>query len=184
MNWLKRNYLSILSVLLVVAIALIAFFFSDQLKTLGNLGYLGAFLISFISSLTIILPVPGLVVLIALGSIFNPFFIAIAGSTGGTFGETTGYVLGYSGRHLAVGNRNYLRIEGWMKKWGIWAIILFAFVPVLPADLAGLTSGALRFPLWKFWIACWIGKTAKYLLIIMASVWGWQTIVHFFPGLE
>jgi len=183
MNWLKRNYLSILSIIAIVVIALIIYLLGNRLKALGNLGYLGAFLISLICSLTIILPVPSLIVLIALASVFNPVLIAVAGSTGGTLGETTGYVLGYSGRHLLSGNRAYLRAEGWMKRWGVWAIMLFAFAPILPADVAGIASGALRFPLWKFWAACWVGKTVKYVLIILASVWGWQTIIHFFPWL-
>ena len=183
MDWIKRNYISLLSMLLVVVLAAVIFIYRHQIEKLGNLGYLGAFLISLLGSLTIILPVPGLIILIALAASFNPVLIAVAGSTGGTLGETSGYVLGYSGRHVLSGNKTYMKTEGWMKKWGIWAIMLFAFAPVLPADVAGIASGALRFPVWKFWLACWIGKTAKYILIILGSVWGWHTIIRFFPWL-
>jgi len=181
MNWLKRNYLSVFTVAAVIVIAVVIFLFRGQIDKLDKFGYLGAFLVSLIGSLTIVLPVPGILILIALSTVFNPFLIALAGSTGGTIGELSGYVLGYSGRHMFGSNKQYIRTEAWMKKWGVWAIAFFAFIPILPTDIAGIASGALRFPVWKFFIACWTGKTLKYILLIIASMWGWQFIQQFIP---
>lgn len=130
-------------------------------------------------SLTIILPVPSFAILIPLATIFNPIFIALAGSTGGIIGELSGYAGGRSGRHMFGGNKNYLRTEKWMKRWGIWAIGFFAFVPLAPFDIAGIVSGALRFPLWKFMLAGWIGKSLKFVIILIFSNW----IMQFFPSL-
>jgi len=183
MNWFKKNFISILTVAAVIIIAAVIFLFRDQINTLGEFGYLGAFLISLIGSLTIVLPVPGILILFALATVFNPFLIAIAGSTGGTIGELSGYALGFSGRHIFGSNKQYIRTEKWMKKWGVWAIGVFAFVPILPTDVAGIAAGALRLPVWKFFIACWIGKTLKYILLILASTWGWHFIQNIFPTL-
>jgi membrane protein YqaA with SNARE-associated domain len=61
-----------------------------------------------------------------------------------------------------------------MKKWGVWAILFFAFVPVVPFDVAGLACGALRFPVWKFMLAGWIGKSAKFIILLLFSSWAIQ----------
>ncbi len=76
-------------------------------------------------------------------------------------------------------NKNYHRTENWMKKWGVWAIGLLAFVPLAPFDLAGIVSGALRFPIWKFMLAGWIGKSAKFIVLLVFSAW----FIEMFPAI-
>jgi len=181
MTWIKRNLPSILSITGIIAIAVVLYIYRDYINRLGNFGYLGAFFISFFSSLTVILPVPGFFIIISMATIFNPVIIAIVSSTGGTLGESTGYLLGYSGRHVLGENKQYVRAENWMKRWGFWAILFFSFVPLMPADIAGITAGALRYPFWKYLIICWIGKTLKYLFLITISLWGWQQLLKLFP---
>jgi membrane protein YqaA with SNARE-associated domain len=160
----------------------VLYLFRDQVEKLGQFGYLGAFLISLVSSLSIILPIPGIIILIAMGTIFNPILIAVAGAAGGSLGEISGYILGRSGRNMFEGSKTYLRAEAWMQRWGIWAIIVFSLVPILPADVAGIASGALRYPLWKFLLACMVGKTIKYIAVILAGLWGWQIILPRLPA--
>jgi|WetSurMetagenome_2_1015567.scaffolds.fasta_scaffold02148_9 membrane protein YqaA with SNARE-associated domain len=173
-NWLKKNYLAIIVIILVITLSVVLFIFRDLVKQLNNFGYLGAFLISLIASLTIVLPVPGFYLLIPLAAIFNPVLIALAAATGGVIGELSGYAAGRSGRHILAGNKQYVRAEAWMKKWGVWAIMFFAFVPVVPFDVAGLACGALRYPIWKFMLAGWIGKSAKFVILLLFSSWAIQ----------
>jgi membrane protein YqaA with SNARE-associated domain len=180
MNWLKKNLLAIIVILAVIAISVALYLCRDIVSRLGNYGYLGAFLISLIASLTIILPVPGFLLLMSLASIFNPILIALAASTGGIIGELSSYLAGRSGRSMLRANKTYLRAESWMKRWGVWAIMLFAFVPLVPFDVAGLASGALRFPVWKFMVAGWIGKSVKFILLLLLSNWGFQFVPRLF----
>jgi membrane protein YqaA with SNARE-associated domain len=171
MNWFKKNFISIVVICLVIALSVVLFLFRTEVKQLNNFGYLGAFLISLVSSLTIILPVPGFYLLIPLAAIFNPVLVAVAASTGGIVGELAGYAAGRSGRHILANNKQYKRAESWMKRWGVWAIMFFAFVPLVPFDVAGLVSGALRYPVWKFMLAGWVGKTAKFIILLLFSSW-------------
>jgi membrane protein YqaA with SNARE-associated domain len=182
MNWLKKNYLSLLVILAVIALSVALYMYRGMVAKLGNYGYLGAFLISLIGSLTIILPVPGFLLLIPLVSILNPVLVALAASTGGIIGELSGYLAGRSGRSMLRANKAYLRAESWMQRWGIWAIMLFAFVPLVPFDVAGLASGALRFPVWKFMVAGWIGKSVKFIILLLLSAWGFQFVPGLFGG--
>ena len=63
-----------------------------------------------------------------------------------------------------------------MKKWGSMAIFVFALAPFLPLDIAGIAAGTLRFPVWKFLVACLCGKALLYTGMTLATAWGWHTI--------
>jgi membrane protein YqaA with SNARE-associated domain len=48
-------------------------------------------------------------------------------------------------------------------------IFVLSFVPNPFFDVAGATAGALRFPLWKFLLMCFLGKSLRYMLIAFAG---------------
>lgn len=176
---LKKRVIPLLTIVLVIAITVALFLYREKVAELGNYAYLSAFLISLVANATIILPVPGLGILIGLGASFNPILVGLVGAVGGTIGEMTGYTAGYSGRGLAGSKKMYARAEGWMRKRGFLAVFLFALFPFLPLDVAGLAAGALRFPLWKFLLACFLGKTVLYIVVIQTGAWGWEALLRF-----
>jgi membrane protein YqaA with SNARE-associated domain len=124
--------------------------------------------------------VPGVLVLFPLVASLNPVLVALAGSTGGIIGEISGYMAGYGGQGIANKGKMYQRVEGWMKKWGVWTIFIFAFAPFLLFDIAGVVAGALRYPLWKFLVVGWVGKSLKYIGLVYAMAWGWESLLRFF----
>ncbi|MBA7680938.1 hypothetical protein ES703_89259 [subsurface metagenome] len=89
----------------------------------------------------------------------------------------TGYMIGYSGRGIARSSKAYARAEGWMRKWGAMAIFVFALAPFLLLDVAGMVAGVLRFPIWKFLLACWFAKVLLYVGAALAGAWGWEAFV-------
>ena len=184
-SWLKKRAIFFLMLLLVIAISVGLFFFAqrypDKLEELAGLGYLGVFIVSLVSSLTVILPVPGVLVIfpLVLALKLNLILVVLAGSTGGIIGEMSGYVAGYSGRGITNGGRMYHRVEGWIGRWGTWTIFLFAAVPLMPFDIAGIVAGALRYPLWKFLLVGWLGKSLKFSTLVFAVVWGWETLLRY-----
>lgn len=175
----SKYFFTLITLPPLIAVMVVLFIYREWMVELGNWGYLGAFLIGLIGNATVVLPMPSLVLLFALGATFNPALIGLAGATGGTIGELSGYLLGYSGTAFIRNTRLYLRAEGWMKKLGSVAIFLFALVPFLHFDLAGIAAGVLRFPVWKFLLACWLGKTILYIGLAYASQWGWDVIQRF-----
>lgn len=183
-SWLRQRLVPILALLLVVVITVGLFVFTQRYPEIvdkfGDLGYLGVFVGSLISSATVVLPVPGVLVLFPLVVNLNPVLVALAGSTGGIVGEISGYMAGYGGQGVANKGKMYERVEGWMKKWGVWTIFVFAFAPFLLFDIAGVVAGALRFPLWKFLVVGWVGKSLKYIGLVYAMAWGWESLLRFF----
>lgn len=178
---LRSRLVPILILVVVTGISIGLFFFIDRQKVeqLGNYRYLGVFVVSLLSNATVILPVPGILVIFPYVANLNPVFLGLVGAAGGTLGEITGYMVGYSGRRAIKRGRTYERVEGWMKRWGAWTIFVFAAVPILPFDVAGVVAGALRFPVWKFLLLAWAGKSLKYVLLMLASVWGWELVLPY-----
>ena len=172
----RRLLLPAAAFALAIAVTVVLFVFRDKVSDLGNAGYLGSFLISLVANGTIILPMPGIIVLFALGAPFNPWLIGVAAGAGGSIGELTGYAAGFSGRRILRNNRAYLRAVSWVRKWGVWVLFLFTVTP-LPVDIVGIAAGALRFPIWKFLLVCLIGKSILYSAMALAGDWGWDQMV-------
>ena len=171
-----RNYKKIIipaiTIILVIVISVVLFIFRHDIERFKDYAYLGVFIVSLLSSATVLIPVPGIAIFIPLLMTLNPVLVGVVGAAGSMIGEITGYAAGYSGRDLASRGKFYQRVEGWMKKRGSLIIFLFASLPILPIDVAGIVAGALRFPLWKFMLVGWLGKNIKYVTLMLIAAWG------------
>ena len=56
-----------------------------------------------------------------------------------------------------------------MDKYGIWILLLWAFLPIAPSDLISYVSGTIRFNFLKFLIAFTFGHIIIYLIVIYFS---------------
>lgn len=187
---LKQVLIPAASTVLLIGIAIsLQLAYGDRLRQLAYLKhyvYLGAFLISLIGNATVVLPVAVLAILTPIGmmcysaaGISGPVMVGLAGGAGAALGEITGYMVGFSGRSVAVKSRLYHRLETWMNKWGVPVIFLFSLVPFV-FDVVGIIAGALRIPLWKFAIFAWLGRSIMYTGVITAVAMGYQNILPFF----
>jgi len=178
-DWIKKRFIPLLTLLLVIAITVGIFLYREKVAELQGYGYLGAFLASVVSNATIILPVPGIIIILALGAALPPVLVGLAAGIGAGMGEMTAYMAGISGRGLVENWKLYDRLVGWLNKWGILAVFVFALTP-LPFDPLGIVAGILRFPFWKFFIACWLGKTVQNIIVAYAGLYGWKLLLPLF----
>ena len=75
---LRTKVLRVLALAFVISLSVFLYFMRDQLAQFQGFGYPGIFLIQLLSSATVILPVPGLLITTAMGAVFNPFWVAVA----------------------------------------------------------------------------------------------------------
>lgn len=162
-----------------VLICTLILVFRGSIAGLGGYGYLGAFLISLICCATIVVPVPGLIIVFTLGAVLNPLLVGLVAGLGATAGEMTGYLLGYSGRAALENATMYKRVETWMRRWGAITIFVLAVVPNPIFDVAGAVAGAIRFPLWKFTVYGGLGRTIKNILFAYAGRYGIEFVERF-----
>ncbi len=82
--------------------------FDKWLETVAvQYGYPGIFLISFIGTASIVIPIPYTIFIFTIGSlrILDPFLVAVSGAAGSALGEFFGYFLGYYGRTIVSEER-------------------------------------------------------------------------------
>ncbi len=186
----QRRLLFVVALLLVIAVTvtlqLVYGLHPERLAELRAHFYWGAFLISLIGNATIIFPGAVLVILSNLGILLysstglsGPIIVGLFGGIGAVIGETTGYIAGYSGREIVARGKMYGRVEGWVRRWGATAIILFSLVPFV-FDLVGIAAGILRFPFWKFILFCGLGRTILYIVFVTLAALGWQALLPSF----
>jgi len=181
--WNKDRVLQFASLFFVIALVVILVWereaitdFALVMAKYWGLKYLAIFVISMAASATLVIPIPGLALTSLIGAVslgpWDPLWIGIASGIGASIGESTGYLLGYSGRMAIPDTKNYERVVGWMSRWGNLTIFLLAFLPNPLFDLAGIASGILKYPLWKFLLIGALGRLPKHILFAYLGYWG------------
>ena len=141
-----------------------------------SLGYPGVFLLSFLGSFAMVLPVPGLIAVCGAGGIeLNPLLVGLLSGTGETIGEISGYGVGYGGRGVFENSR--LRgvidkLEVWMQRRGTLVLFLVSAIPNPIFDLVGIAAGGARYPVAKFFAIVFVGKTLKGVLVASTCFYG------------
>jgi uncharacterized membrane protein YdjX (TVP38/TMEM64 family) len=174
-------------VLTLVMIAAIVYF-ASYIAELKQYGYLGAFIISILGGATIIIPVPMLAVVFALGSVMStPWQVALLGlsaASGELIGALTIYMTGHGAGRAISGSKHgrlqsaYERMLDLMERRG--PIVLFAMASVINPFFypAALACGALRFGLKKYALIVFAGKIIKCMTIVYAGYFGLKGLFH------
>ena len=163
-RWLRWGFLS-----LMAAFSVALWIHRQEIQGWTTYGYLGVLAFSLLANAMILLPAPVLAVVFTLGSVFSPLGIGMAAGLGMALGELTGYAAGRAGRIAESQVERLSRTEAWVRRYGFWAILLWAAIPVPFFDLVGLAAGAYRYPVGRFVVACLIGKTIKALAYAYAG---------------
>ena len=140
------------------AVTSLLLYYQDELESMGDWVYLGAFLTQLVNNATILLPALGQAFIVATGASLDPYLLGVFGGIGAALGEITGYLLGLAGRHtlLKDGDR-FGKLLGHNHRWAGVTIFFFALTP-LPFDLAGIWAGSDRYPLGRFFFYTAAGK--------------------------
>jgi membrane protein YqaA with SNARE-associated domain len=178
----------ILGLVGVVATLLMAgavIYYWEFVRGLRVYGYVGAFLISILGGATIIVPVPMLAVVFALGRVMeHTWLVGLANGLGETLGALTIYMTGYGGGAAFYYSTHgklhdaYERLIGLMERRGSLTLFLLAAVLNPFFYPAALAAGALRFGLKKYLLICSAGKIIKGMTVAYAGYWGLRELLR------
>lgn len=168
-----------LALIAVIGVTVYVYDLRDHVREFAALGYPGIFLVALLANATVFLPAPGVAVVFAMGSIFHPLGVALAAGTGGTLGELSGYLAGFSGQAVIERIGIYERIEPWVSRYGGWAILVFAAIPNPFFDVAGIAAGVAKMPLWRFLLFCWVGQVIKMGLFAFTGAYSITWLSNF-----
>jgi len=161
-------------------------FFNGLSQLLLQYSYFGVFLISFIGTASIIIPIPYTILIftLSLSGQWNNTLLIIAGGLGSAFGELTGYALGYFGRRIVSEERQrkMTYLVRLFDRYGPLAIFVFALTP-LPDDLLFIPLGIMKYKFYKAFIPSLIGKLLMiFILVNSGSIAGGILIQLFGEG--
>jgi membrane protein YqaA with SNARE-associated domain len=173
--------LGILGVVLTVLMVAAIIIFNEEVQGLKNFGYLGAFLISILGGATIIIPVPMLAVVFALGGampdLWHVALLGISAALGELIGALTIYMTGH-GAGRAISSKPgrmqaaYERMLGLMERRGPLTLFIVASIVNPFFYPAALACGALRFGIKKYIFIVLAGKLIKCMTVVYAGYYG------------
>lgn len=182
-TWLQKYGPRVLALLFSLGVTTLILIFREHLLALGAYGYLGVFLIAMLGTATVILPVPSLAIVFAGGGVLNPLLVGLVAGLGEPIGELTAYLTGYAGNVVVEDSERFERIRSWMERRGFATLFVLSAIPNPLFDWAGIAAGMLRFPVPRFLLACWMGKTIKAIAIAylgaVSIIWFDQVIQWF-----
>lgn len=182
----KLGYaVAIAGIVATVAIAIAVIYFREAVQQLEGYGTLGAFLISLLGGSTIIVPVPMLAVILALGGVVShPWLIGLAAGLGETLGALIIYMTGRGwGGAIYVQRPSKLqsgldRVTELVRRRGTLTLFLLSAILNPFFYPAALAAGALRFGVLKYFLICWTGKTIKGLTVAYAGYFGLRGLLR------
>jgi len=166
---IKTNILRVLALLAVIAITVYIFSIRDRVDEFKQYGYLSIFFVALLANATVFIPAPGVAIIYAMGSVFNPLYVGLAAGTGGAIGELSGFLAGFSGQAIIENTNIYERIKPWVDKYGGWAILILSAIPNPFFDVAGFAAGIAKMKMRTFLFSVWIGQLIKMTLFAYAG---------------
>lgn len=130
-------------------------------KILIRFGYPGIFLSHLLGA--------GSILTFALVKHFNPYLLAILTALGMTLNDSIAYLIGKNSDVVIERPEKIKKIEGTIQKYGPYALFAWALIP-FPYDLIGVIAGYLEMPYRKFFLAAFLGKLIRTLLIAFGII--------------
>jgi membrane protein YqaA with SNARE-associated domain len=175
--------IGIIGIVLTILMAMAIIYFNDEVRLMAQYGYIGAFFISILGGATIIIPVPMLAIVFALGGVMQyPWLVALSAALGELIGALTIYMTG-KGAGRAISSSKHGRIQkAYDKMMNLMvrrgALTLFIVTSVVNPFFypAAFAAGALRFGLKRYIPIVLAGKIIKSFTVVYAGYFGLKGI--------
>jgi membrane protein DedA with SNARE-associated domain len=187
-----------LSLLVTVALCVLAIYYKDSLLNTGHLaqyGLLGMLIIAFLGGSVLSMlavPIPYWLLVFTLPSILAPQFqlgapilVGLISGVGASLGQLLTFMLGCGSRELSqklayrVNRRFYDRAIAWAEHHGSVAVFTMSAI-INPFHLPmTLAIASLRYPTWKFFVFSLLGNIVKSTFIAFCGYYGLTSLFHF-----
>lgn len=135
------------------------------------MGVQGLALNSFIESFFLVPPPDFLLIAMDLANPKNALYYAFVCTIASALGGAVGYGIGFWGGRPAFnwlfrkgGKEKFDAVEKLYNKYGVTAVLLAAFTPI-PYKVFTIASGILNMNFWKFMLASFVGRGARFFIV-------------------
>ncbi len=200
----KGKYLGLAIMVGMILISIVGSVFLvlnfQYISALENQGLLGLFIISIFAGSPLPIPTPTMILTFTLGSILNPFFVALVAGFGNGIGNALVYLTGRGGflffRNLGMSSQpkegrpsrisrvidklSPPKLRNMARRRAMLSVFLFSTYPnpFLMPIIIGM--GATRYKFWRFFLAVWAGKTVESLILSFLGYFGLRSLLRYF----
>ena len=136
-------------------------------------GYTSIWFLAFIGAALVFLPVSALAAVCVAATVdLNPFLIAVVAASAEAIGELTGYLAGMGGKAVFERNRFYLRFKNLFLRYAALTLFLGSIIPNPLFDIMGVAAGSILYPVRRFLLLVFIGKTIKFTWVALGCYYG------------
>ena len=136
-------------------------------------GYTSIWFLAFIGAALVFLPVSALAAVCVAATVdLNPFLIAVVAASAEAIGELTGYLAGMGGKAVFERNRFYLRFKNLFLRYAALTLFLGSIIPNPLFDIMGVAAGSILYPVCRFLLLVFIGKTIKFTWVALGCYYG------------
>ena len=136
-------------------------------------GYTSIWFLAFIGAALVFLPVSALAAVCVAATVdLNPFLIAVVAASAEAIGELTGYLAGMGGKAVFERNRFYLRFKNLFLRYAALTLFFGSIIPNPLFDIMGVAAGSILYPVRRFLLLVFIGKTIKFTWVALGCYYG------------
>lgn len=167
---MKRfKLLSCIYFIFVIVLSVFVMIYKNDIIQFSTFGYFGVFICCFLANASVMLPAPGLVVVLTASLAFNPFIVAMVAAFGMSLGECIGYYLGVTGKYVLKGDKYEKFVLESLMTRECSMVFLFAVLPFPVFDIVGILAGFCKMKLYAFISFCFLGKLIKSFFVALIS---------------
>jgi len=168
----KHLWIQIAGVVAILAVAIVAIPFTEDLRSNSNYSYGALLIVNLIGGALFMMPGFSWASIATFTiALDNIWLVALVGSTGQAIGEMYSYYLGRTASPLLPKHGRVEKLRMIVKRWGTPAIFILAATPNPIFDLAGAIAGAMKLGWKKFLVISFLGRLIKNLVIAAASMY-------------
>ncbi|MFA6523157.1 MAG: hypothetical protein WCS85_02210 [Candidatus Peribacteraceae bacterium] len=146
--------------------------------------YLATFLLSFIGGFSVFVSIPYHLVLMtfAAGGV-NPWLLGLVCSIGQCCGDSSSYLLGFSGRNVAPGRIAAMmdRFRRWCTERPYWqmagALTIYGSISPLSNDWILVPMGLARYPYWRVMLPLELGNLVFNTSMALLGAYGLASVL-------
>ena len=109
----------------------------------------------------LLLVVPSVLMMVVAVLAYGPLWGGLLALGGSTLAALVGYAIGWALSPVTVdhliGEQTERQIEGYVERYGFWAVAIFRVSPVLSTDAISVVAGLLEMNLWRYLAATVLG---------------------------
>ena len=176
-HWLAQHQKILTRVTpLLVSVAFIAtglVLWTTGTLNIETVGYSSIWFVAFLGAALVFAPVGALAAVCVAATVdLNPFLIAFVAGSAEAIGELTGYLAGMGGKAIFDRNRFYLRFKNLFSRYAAFTLLFGSAIPNPLFDVMGVAAGSILYPVRKFLLLVFIGKTIKFTWVGLGCYYG------------